>query len=331
LGMDEPYFYRNKGQFPIQEVNGQIELGFYQPRSHRLVAIDQCLIHHARINEILLWSQTWLRQSGLSAYDEQSCRGLLRHLIVRHGFKTDQTLVALVCTEFHDALKGFASDIMQAFASIKGVVLNLQAQNSNRILGAQSQLLGGQDYYQEQLGTLAFQVALPAFFQINPSQTEVLYQQVQRLLNLSGQECLIDAYSGAGSIALYLANACKEVIGIESLAAASENARKNAVFNGLKNTEFITGKVEEILLEQLNKKRCDALVLDPPRKGCERKVLETIGKTQLERLVYVSCNPSTLARDIQILHTHGFKLTDCQPVDMFPHTHHIETVALLSR
>ena len=331
LGMTDPFYYRNKGQFPIQAIKGQLELGFFRPRSHDLVPLDFCLIHHIRINEILLWSRDWLRKSGLLAYDEKTCRGLLRHLIVRHGFRSGETLVALVCSEPHEHLNAFARELMGAFASVVGVVLNIQPKQSNRILGERSEVLAGQEYYREILGGLSFQVALPAFFQVNPVQTEVLYQQVKHLLDLSGAECLIDAYSGAGTIALWLAKHCQEVVGIESVVAATENARQNARINGLANAAFILGKVEDVLPDLVKTKHCDALVLDPPRKGCERNVLATIGKTQLERLVYVSCNPATLARDIQILHADGFELTACQPVDMFPHSHHIETVALLSR
>lgn len=331
LGMDEPFYYRNKGQFPLQDIAGEIQTGFFKPRSHELVAIEHCLIHHPRINEILLWTRDWLRQHKLPCYHENTDRGILRHLMIRHGFHSDESLVGLVCRESLPALQTYAQELMSHFDSVVGVLENLQPERSNRILGSETHVLAGQDYYLESLDGLHFQVALPAFFQVNPIQTEVLYRTVENFLALTGSENLVDAYSGAGSISLWLARRCQQVLGLEVVAAATENARQNARLNGCDNARFLCGRVEDLLPQELERQSLDALVLDPPRKGCEPQVLDSIVQTPLTRLVYVSCNPSTLARDLARLKKGGFQLTRCQPVDLFPHTHHLETVVLVER
>lgn len=332
-GMQEPWHYRNKGQFPFQRVNGQLEAGFYAPRSHHLVAIDQCLIHHQRINEILAWSVAAARQAGLQAYDEQSRSGDLRHLIIRHGFKTDQTLVGFVTRQPKLAgLNELAVKLREAFPSVVGVVQNINPKAGNRILGDETRVLAGSGSYLDAIEDLRFEVSLPSFFQVNPVQTEVLYASAARMAEVSRDEIVIDAYSGAGTIALSLARHCREVIGIEVVSAATADAGRNARLNGSDNVRFITGKVEDELpglVKRLNQP--PVVILDPPRKGCEPSVLATVAKAGIERVVYVSCNPATLARDSALLKNEGYTLDALQPVDMFPHTHHLETVARFRR
>lgn len=324
-GMAVPWHYRNKGQFPAQMLQGQITLGLYAPRSHQLVPIEHCLIQHQKINAILQFCQSALRELGITAYDESTQSGLLRHVIVRHGFQSGESLLGLVVTEPGvPALKQLAQKLQQAFPEMVGVIENHNAQAGNRILGPDNRVLAGREYYLEVLDGLEFEVALPAFFQVNPQQTEVLYREVLERLQPTPEMRILDAYCGAGSISLYLARHAQSVVGVESVPEAVDNARNNAARNTLKNLQFYSGRMEDII-QTLAHENFQAAVLDPPRKGCERVVLERLAP--LPQLVYVSCNPATLARDTAILKSLGFELQDCQPVDLFPHSHHLETVS----
>ncbi|PKL76681.1 MAG: 23S rRNA (uracil(1939)-C(5))-methyltransferase RlmD, partial [Candidatus Melainabacteria bacterium HGW-Melainabacteria-1] len=332
-GMTDPWHYRNKGQFPFQMLNGKLEAGFYAPRSHKLVPIDHCLIHHQTINEILSWTVAAARQAGLQAYNENTRQGALRHLIVRHGFKTNQTLVAFV-TRAKDVpgLAGIASRLMLAFPSVVGVVQNLNPKAGNRILGDQTLSLAGSTSYLDNIAELRFEVSLPSFFQVNPLQTEVLYATAAELADVGPDETVLDAYSGAGTISLWLARHGHKVNGIEVVATATADAERNAALNQIEQASFITAKVEDCLpslLGQLHKP--PVLILDPPRKGCEPQVLDAVASSGITQVVYVSCNPATLARDSARLKAAGFQLDALRPVDMFPHTHHLETVARFCR
>lgn len=332
-GMRDPWHYRNKGQFPFQRVAGRLEAGFYAPRSHQLVPVDSCLIHHRTINAILTWTVAAARAAGMEAYDETSRQGDLRHLIVRHGFDTDQTLVGIV-TRRPDVpgLQALATAMREAFSSIVGVVQNIHPQAGNRILGEQNRVLTGSASYTDTLDGLSFEVSLPSFFQVNPIQTEVLYSLVAELAAAGPDDGILDAYSGAGTISLWLARRSRKVLGIEVVEAATLDARRNAALNGITGVDFVTGKVEDKLpglLKSLGER--PLVILDPPRKGCEPSVLETVARAGVSRLVYVSCNPATLARDSALLRKSGFDLRALRPVDMFPHTHHLETVALFER
>lgn len=332
-GMTTPWHYRNKGQFPFQQVRGRLEAGFYAPRSHDLVPLTNCLIHHPRINEILAWTVQAAREAGLSAYDERLRTGDLRHLIVRHGFATDQTLVGFVTRRPEvPGLPELARKLAATFPSVVGVVQNINPQPGNRILGESQRVLSGQASYTDSLDGLRFDVSLPSFFQVNPHQTEVLYAQVAELAEAAADDGILDAYSGAGTIALWLARSSRQVIGIEVVGAATADAERNAVRNGLGNVRFVTGKVEERLPELMSRLGDQPLViLDPPRKGCEPEVLAAVAAAGCRRLIYVSCNPATLARDSAGLRQAGFRLEALRPVDMFPHTHHLETVARFGR
>lgn len=332
-GMREPWHYRNKGQFPFQTVAGRLAAGFYAPRSHDLVPIEDCLIHHPTINAILAWTSARAREHGLRAYDEATGQGELRHLIIRHGFRTDQTLVGFVTRTASVAnLQVLADELMRVFPSVVGVVQNLNPKSGNRILGDETRVLSGSASYLDQLAELRFEVSLPSFFQVNPVQTELLYATAAELAAVDPEAIVVDAYSGAGTIALWLARHCREVIGIESVAAATADAGRNAALNGSANVRFLTGKVEAVLPQLMPELGARPVVmLDPPRKGCEPAVLETVARAGVERIVYVSCNPATLARDSALLRAQGYQLDALRPVDMFPHTHHLETVARFSR
>lgn len=336
LGMRDPFYYRNKGQFPIQEVEGSLQLGFYAPRSHDLVPIEHCLIHHPEINYFLPQVLAYLRASGLPAYDERTHQGALRHVILRHSRLSGQSLIGIVSTESQHAqtLRPGAEDLCRVIPGLQGVVHSIHPERGNRILGNEFQLLAGQSHYLEQLGELFFELSLPSFFQVNSQQTEVLYNQVARALNLAqapGPQRILDAYSGAGSIAIWLANQAHQIVGIESVAAASQNARRNADLNGLSGLTFLNGRVEDLLADLIQQENFDMAVLDPPRKGCEAKVLNALIQAEIPKLVYVSCQPASLARDSASLRQAGYTLLKLQGVDMFPHTHHLETVAVFQR
>ncbi|MBF2054318.1 MAG: 23S rRNA (uracil(1939)-C(5))-methyltransferase RlmD [Candidatus Sericytochromatia bacterium] len=330
LGMAEPVAYRNKAQFPVQIVQGRPTLGFYAPRSHQLVPVDHCLIQPEAINTVLGSVQQWLLQHPeISVYEEASHSGLLRHLLIRHSSGTGQTLVGLVVRQPAAAqLLPLAESLRTRHPEIVGVLQNIQPARGNRILGSESEVLSGSQTYLEQLGPLHFELALPAFFQVNPQQTVLLYDQVLAALQPVSGLKVLDAYSGAGSISLWLARAGAQVLGLEIVPEATLNARANARRNGLApQCRFETGRVEELLAGHLGRETFNAVVLDPPRKGCEPAVLTALAQSNIPQLVYVSCNPATLARDSALLRAAGFDLRALQPVDMFPHTHHLETVA----
>ncbi len=333
LGMDEPYYYRNKGQFPIQQIDGKLQLGFYAPRSHDLVPIDHCLIHHPEINQMLPIVQAYLQKSGLPAYDEHTHQGALRHVILRHSRLTGESLIGIVSTQTQNAriLKAGTEELFKVIPGLQGIVHSTHSDRSNRILGNTFEIIAGKATYLEQLGSLYFELSLPSFFQVNSRQTERLYQTVADYLKLDQHDRpqrVLDAYSGAGSIALWLAKQAHEIVGIESVAAASQNACRNADLNQLNNLNFLEGRVEDLLPDLIQQQKFDLAVLDPPRKGCETSVLKALIKAKIPRLVYVSCQPASLARDSSILRQAGYQLEALQGVDMFPHTHHLETVAV---
>lgn len=334
-GMDDPWHYRNKAQFPVQAVKGQLQMGFYQHRSHQVMPLSHCLIQHEHMNALLVYLQEALQdlqQQGLRAYDEQSHSGLLRHVVLRHGFKTGQTLVGFVTTASEERLlRPLAEALMATFPQVQGVVMNINPERTNRILGKVTQVLAGQDFYTDQLGNFQFDVSLPAFFQVNPVQTEKLYGCAADFLTPAQgtYDTLLDAYSGAGTLSLWLSHIARAVIGVESNGAAVANAEANARRNQVSNVRFIQDKVENVIAECLP--GVDAMLVDPPRKGCDEKVLQAFIDSPIPQLVYISCNPATLARDSGLLRRAGFDLAACQPVDMFPQTHHLETVVRFVR
>jgi 23S rRNA (uracil1939-C5)-methyltransferase len=334
-GMETPWTYRNKAQFPVQNIAGQLRLGFYQHRSHQVIPLEHCMIQHELMNDLLAYLQDALQAlqaQGLTAYNEASHTGILRHVVLRHGFKTGQTLVGFVTTTpVQHLLQPLAQELMERFPTVKGVVSNLNPDRTNRILGQVTESLAGQTFYTDQLGAFQFDVSLPAFFQVNPLQTEKLYDCAAQFLTPSqGQYAsLLDAYSGAGTLSLWLSNIAKSVVGVESNRAAIDNAISNAQRNGVNNVRFVHDKVENVISDCIT--GVDAMLVDPPRKGCEEKVLKAFIASDIPQLVYISCNPATLARDSALLRRGGFDLMQCQPVDMFPQTHHLETVARFQR
>jgi 23S rRNA (uracil1939-C5)-methyltransferase len=273
-----------------------------------------------------------LRKFDISIYDEKKQKGFFRHLLVRHAFTTNQVIVGFVTTngKFPEINK-IIDELTDEVPEIVGIVQNINDKASNVILGDKNKILFGQDYIIEQLEEMKFKISINSFFQVNPIQAVKIYNTVLEYAALTGTETVLDAYSGAGTIALWLARSAKKVIGIEVVKAAVEDGLENARLNNIDNFSFSMGKVEEILPTVLSHNDVDLVILDPPRKGCEDYIFDALADHNIKKVIYVSCNPATLARDTQLLTGSGYKLNSFQPVDMFPHTYHLETVALFCK
>ena len=325
-GMDEPWRYRNKGSFPIGLVDGEIAFGFYAARSHRLIPLYDCPIEDARITAIARTVTEWANRNHVSVYDETTGKGSLRACVVRVTSTGERMAVVVTKGELP------AKESLIRMLPVESLYHNRNDKNTNVLFGERFTLLNGEAQLIERQGDFSFLVSPQSFLQVNPAQTRVLYEEAIRLLNPKPNETVTDVYCGIGTISLAIAKHAGRVIGIECVPEAIEDAGRNAANNGVNNAEFLCGLAEEILPRLVKDgMRPDAIVIDPPRKGCEPEVLSAIAQSGVKRLVYVSCNPATLARDAKILAAYGFQIAHVQPVDMFPHTHHVESVALITR
>lgn len=329
LGPQNPWAYRNKMQMPVGGIQGHLRMGFYKRGSHAIVDGTNCLIQRPENNEIAKVCYDLAHDLGVEPYDERTGKGFLRHVIGRVG--QDQWMVILVGTGPHlPWQEEWVQGIRQALPKVSSIVLNINDRKTNVIMGPKNRLLWGENYIQDAIGDLTFSLSPHSFFQVNPEQTAVLYNKALEFADLSGGESVIDAYCGTGTISLFLAHKAKRVIGIEIVEPAIIDARKNAAANGFSNTEFIVGDAA-IEMPKLYKKgeRPDVIVFDPIRAGCKEEVLKAAAGMKPKRMVYVSCNPASMARDIAILRPLGYEVVKVQPVDMFPQTSHVEAVALL--
>lgn len=331
IGMERPWRYRNKGSFPFAMEGGKAAGGFFAPRSHRLIPLEDCPIQQEAGVSAMKAVREWADLCGVKAYDEQRGTGVLRHVMTRTTLR-GETMAVIVTTGPLPA-PGRLCDLLQK--NVKGlcsVVHNINKADTNVILGNRFKTLWGADTLSESICGLNFEVSAASFLQVNPLQTQRLYQTALEYAGLSGKERVVDAYCGIGTISLALAQRAGEVIGIEIVAPAIEDARRNALRNGIENARFICAPAEKELPRLIEEGlQVDVLTLDPPRKGCEEAFLQAVIRCQVPRLVYVSCSPGTLARDVKILTAGGYRLEKAQPVDMFPHTGHVETVVLLSK
>lgn len=337
IGMEEnPYRYRNKVQLPVGTINGELKIGFYAQRSHDIIDIDKCIIQDEKADKVREISKKWMLENNIrpafkdAKFDK---KGLIRHIMIRTGFKTGEVMVVLVSTKKDiPHLDKFIEEIKNSIDGIKSIVLNINKEDTNVILGLECITLWGEDTIQDYIGEFKFNISPLSFFQVNPIQTEVLYNKALEYAKLNGEETVFDAYCGTGTITLFLSKKAKKVYGVEIIEPAIINARENAKLNGIDNAEFFVGKSEEVIPDLIDKGiKADTIVVDPPRKGCDIKLLEAIGKVKPNRVVYVSCDPSTLGRDLKILEGQGYETIEVQPVDMFPQTSHIENVVLLVR
>lgn len=333
IGMDDPWRYRNKSQIPVGERNGKLVAGFYQKRSHHINDIDRCLIQHEVNDDVVNTVKKIAQSFGIRAYDEEKHRGTLRHIIARHGKKTDDLMVVLVTNGKQlPNKKKIVEAIKEELPNVKSIVQNINMKRTNVILGDETIVLWGDEYIYDYIGDIQFAISARSFYQVNPEQTKVLYDKTLEYANLTGKETVIDAYCGIGTISLFLAKRAKQVYGVEIVPDAIEDAKRNAKLNDIKNVEFAVGKAESVMPAWYEEGiRPDVIVVDPPRKGCDETLLETMIAMKPKRIIYVSCNPATLARDLRILADGSYKVEEVQPVDMFPQTTHVECCVSLEK
>ena len=322
LGMKNPLRYRNKMQFPVGK---NLEIGCYARGSHKIIDTDSCLIQKEIADKVLTTVKKILKRYNISPYDEDSHKGILRHVMCRVGFNGELMIVLVTATKNLPNDKNISKAICAEIPEVSTIQQNIQTFHNNVILGRETKILFGKPTIKDKIGNLKFNISAGSFFQVNTSQAEVLYRTAKEFAQLTGKEIVIDAYCGTGTIGLFMAKNAYKVIGIEIVREAIDDAKKNARENKIRNAEFIVGDVVKVLprLEIY----ADVVVVDPPRAGCDKKVLETFAAMNPARIVYVSCNPATLARDLAILSELGYTAKKIQPVDMFPFSSHIESVA----
>lgn len=333
IGMDNPYRYRNKVQLPVGEKDGEVKIGFYAQRSHEIIHMDECSIQDEAADKVVRLVQGWIKEYNIKTYNEEEYSGTIRHIMIRRAFKTNEIMVVVVTKTDELPHKDELVDLIcKNISGIKSIIQNVNDKKTNVILGQYCKTLWGKDTISDYIGEFKFNISPLSFFQVNPIQTEILYNKALDYANLTGNEVVFDAYCGTGTISLFLSKRAKKVYGVEIVPEAIENAKVNATENNVNNVEFIVGQSEKVIPELITKGvKADVVVVDPPRKGCERVLLEAIAKMQPERIVYVSCDPGTLARDLAILDELRYKTLEIQPVDMFPQTAHVENVALIVR
>lgn len=347
IGMYIPQRYRNKAQFPVGEAGGtdRAAVGFYKAKSHQVVNCDQCLIQSEPAEVLAKVLREYMRTDHVTAYDEKTGKGLIRHLVVKTAFGTGEVMAILVINGkglpngeklvymMDDAVSGLGPDpVTGTEYSLESVVLNINKKKTSEIMGEDCITLAGKPTILEQAGGLKFEISPLSFYQVNPVQMVKLYDKALEYVALTGEETVLDLYCGVGTIGLYCASRAKKVIGIESVKAAVIDANRNAVINGIVNAEFICGRAEEELPKLVAQGvTADVIILDPPRAGCDPALLDAVVQARPDRIVYVSCDPATLARDIKILSDKGYRFIEAQPVDMFPHTGHVEVIILLQR
>ncbi|AOM83904.1 23S rRNA (uracil(1939)-C(5))-methyltransferase RlmD [Salisediminibacterium beveridgei] len=332
-GMTDPWRYRNKSQVPIGEERGKIVAGFYAERSHTIVDMDACLIQHEDQDRVVNVVKELARQHGIRGYDDHKHKGTLRHVVIRRAKTTGDLMVVLVTKDQSLPHKEhLIQAITEAVPNVTSIMQNINPKRTNVIFGDQTVCLWGEETIKDRIKGIEFVISARSFYQVNPDQTEVLYQQALDYADLSGSETVIDAYCGIGTISLFLAQKARHVYGVESVAAAIDDARRNAKANHIDNATFAVGEAESLMpwwhSQGLDP---DVIVVDPPRKGCETEMLDAMAAMKPNRIVYVSCNPATLARDMKHLAEQGYHAKEVQPVDMFPQTTHVEAVTVMYR
>lgn len=334
IGMDEPYHYRNKAQFPVgKNKEGRIITGFYAGRTHTIIENRDCALGVSQNKEVLDQVIAHMEAYGIEPYNEETGKGLVRHILIRYGFFTGEVMVCLVLNGSSIPQKETLIEHLLEIPGMTSITINVNKKRSNVILGEEIRLLWGKPYITDKIGDISYQISPLSFFQVNPLQTGKLYSKALEYADLHGEETVWDLYCGIGTISLFLAQKAKFVRGVEIIPAAIENANDNARLNSIENVEFFVGKAEEVLPAEYKKNGiyADVIVVDPPRKGCEESLLATMIEMQSKRIVYVSCDSATLARDLKYLCERGYELRKVCPVDQFGGTVHVETVVLLGR
>ena len=341
VGMETPFRYRNKAQFPIgQDKNGKRITGFYAGRTHQIMENRNCYLGVEQNEEILNRVLTWMEENRVSAYNEETGKGLVRHVLIRFGFTTKEIMVCLVVNGKKLPAEEKLIGSLTELKGMTSISLSVNRERTNVIMGKEIHCLWGQSYITDYIGNVKYQISPLSFYQVNPAQTEKLYGLALEYAGLTGNETVWDLYCGIGTISLFLAQKAKKVYGVEIVPEAIADAKNNAKINQIENAEFFVGKSEEILpsyYEQYAKDHpgeqahADVIVVDPPRKGCEENLLHTMASMQPDRIVYVSCDSATLARDVKVLGELGYEVKKVRGVDQFPMTCHVETVVLLSQ
>lgn len=336
IGMEDPWRYRNKAQVPVgTRDDGHLKAGFFQKRSHRIIDMESCIIQQGANDEAVQIVKNIADHYNIKAYDEESHRGTLRHIVTRQANSTEQLMIIFV-TNGPDLphKKDLIHEIREAMPNVTSIVHNVNSKKTNVIFGEKTEVIWGDEYIYDYIGDIKFAISARSFYQVNPSQTKVLYNKALEYADLRGNETVIDAYCGIGTISLFLAQKARHVYGVEAIPEAVSDAKRNAELNKLDDiTTFAVGEAEELVpwWHKANGLQPDVFVVDPPRKGCDEKLLQTMINMQPEKIVYVSCNPATLARDLNILEDGGYETKEIQPVDMFPQTNHIESVTWLEK
>lgn len=334
IGMEDPWHYRNKAQFPVgKDKDGNIITGFYAGRTHSIIENDDCILGVEENKEILSIVKEFMKEYKIEPYNEEQHTGLVRHVLIRKGYHTGDIMVCLVINGKKLPHVESLTERLAKLPGMKSITLSPNEEKTNVILGKEVRTLWGEPVIEDKIGDVVFEISPLSFFQVNPIQTEKLYGKALEYAELTGNEIVWDLYCGIGTISLFLAKKAKKVYGVEIVPAAIENAKRNAKKNGFTNTEFFVGKAEEVFPAWYEKhqERADVIVVDPPRKGCDETLLRTMVQMQPDRIVYVSCDSATLARDLGILSQYGYQTECVQPVDMFPQTVSVENVALLTR
>ena len=334
IGMEEPYCYRNKAQFPFgTDKNGDIVTGFYAGRTHSIISNTKCYLGVEENEQILKIILAHLEKYHIPAYDEQTGKGLLRHVLIRKGFTTGELMVCLILNGTRmPEVKELVAELTK-IPGMTSITINVNTKNTNVIMGQEMRSVWGQDYITDYIGNVKYQISPLSFFQVNPVQTRKLYERALEYAEVESGETVWDLYCGIGTISLFLAQKAKQVYGVEIVPQAIDDAKKNAALNGFTNAEFYVGKAEEVLPTKYREEgiQADVIVVDPPRKGCDEALLQTIVQMAPKRVVYVSCDSATLARDLKYLVSEGYEVKKGTVVDQFPHTVHVEVVTCLQR
>ena len=333
IGMQNPYHYRNKVQAAFGERKGEIISGVYQSSTHNIVPVDSCLIEDQKADEIIVTIRKLLKSFKLRAFNDVTMKGFLRHVLIKRGFSSGEIMVVLVTAvmDFPKEQK-FVNALLSRHPEITTIVQNVNNKFTSLILGEESRVLYGSGYIEEDLCGFRFRISPKAFYQINPTQTEVLYNKALEFAELTGEEKVLDAYCGTGTIGIIASPKAAKVVGVELNADAVKDAKVNAELNGVKNIEFFEDDAGKFMVKAARKgESFDLVIMAPPRAGASLEFLRCLCELAPEKVVYVSCNPETLARDLSFLTRKGYKARKIQPVDMFPHTEHVETVVLLTR
>ena len=330
VGMEEPYFYRNKIQMPVKLVKGKIVSGFYKEKSHDIVPIDLCHIENKDADHILLTIKVLMKKYRVAPYDEDKRTGVIRHILIRNSRLTKENMVVLVTNvDVFPGRNDFVKELKRLEPTVTTVVQNINTRDTNVILGEKERILSGKGFIFDELCGIKFKISPKSFFQVNPIQTEKLYSLA--ISKLGENNLVLDAYCGIGTIGLIASKKSKQVIGVEIVKEAVKDAINNTRDNNIKNTQFFCGDAGDFIVEQYKQGiKFDAVIMDPPRKGSDEKFLGILNKTKPKKIVYVSCDPATLARDLKYL-SKEYNVVDVTPVDMFPHTSHVETVVLLEK